>query len=290
MARLGAVLSCIFFIATLSGVTASVPRVGILHADQAELPNLQNFLQEAFPGGVGMWDGSFLVPPVTWLQQYDALLMFSNYEWINSTAACANVATYLDQGGRVVTGVFSTFTNEESPGTVCIDGKFNSTYLVIVPEIGEDTYTSGTDSLGTVYLPNHAIMQGISNFTYDNIWEPVPPQQLVGNSYKVADWKNGAVMVAVRDGVGPYSRSRVDLGFWPSPGEDTDGGETCPWTNTTAGACPQLHQLVINALNYTLRDYTSPAPSPASTISVFWVSLLSSFFYINLFLVNTARC
>jgi len=278
MARAAVVLSCIFFVATLSGVTASLPRVGILHADQTEMPNLQNILQQYFPGGVGIWDGSLIVPPITWLQQYDALLMFSNFEWINSTAVCANVANYLDQGGRVVTGLFSTFTNEGSPGTVCSDGEFNSTYLVIVPEIGDDTYTYGTDSLGTVYRPTHAIMQGISNFTYDNVWEPVPPQQLVGNSYLVADWKSGAVMVAARDGVGPYSRSRVDLGFWPAPGEDYPDAGACPWTNTTSGACPQLQQLVINALNYTLRDYTSPSPSPASTFSFFWRSLLSILF------------
>ena len=273
MSRVAVVLVCIFFVATFSGVTARLPRVGILHAEETNLPTLENLLQEAFPGGVGIWDGAFIVPPLTWLQQYDAIVMFSDYRWGNQTATCANVATYLDQGGRVVTGLFATFTDLEDDKCVCDTGEFNATYTVIVPQIGE-YYTEESDTLGPVFYPNHPIMQGITNFSMAS-WHPIAPQQYAAGTYVVAEWSNGGTLVAVRDDVGPYSHSRVDLGFWFAPGEDVDF-DNCNFTNGTEGACPMMFQLMVNSLTYTLRDYTS---SPASTLSFFWTPLLSYFFH-----------
>jgi len=61
------------------------------------------------------------------------------------------------------------------------------------------------------------------------------------------------------------------LGFYPMMGEDSS---TCNWLPTSTDPCLQIPLVTINALKYTLRDFSSPA----SSLSSFWFSFLSSFF------------
>jgi len=260
----------LLFAVLVCSVSARLPRVGIVHGENQEMQNLENFLLQAFPGGVDIWDASEVDVPFTWLLQFDALLVFADTGF-QTEATCGNLASYLDQGGRVVTGLFSTGEDEEDATGACNFGEFNATYLVQVP-IVPGGYTTGQVYIQTIFQPDHPIMQGVANISYTG-WHTLPPQSFVSGSYIVADWTNNGSLVAVRDGVGPYGRSRVDLGFWPFPREDGHYSN-CFWTNGTAGACPELLTLVVQSLEYTLRDFSSSA----STLSPFWLSLLSYFF------------
>jgi len=52
---------------------------------------------------------------------------------------------------------------------------------------------------------------------------------LAPGAYRVVDWTDGSMLIAVQDGVGPHNLSGVDLGFYPFMGEEVSGGETKSW-------------------------------------------------------------
>jgi len=267
---------------------ARLPRVGVVTGESQTEPNMQVYMSNAFPGGTGFWkadgdDDTNSSPPLSWLLQWDAVLIFQDDGWPNQTFACQNFAAYADQGGRVVMGLYATFTDTETPNAVCNSGEWNATYLVMVPEIGDEAYYRTQVEVGVIHLPSHPIVQGLTNITTYGGDHPAPSSVLAPGAYRVVDWTDGAMLIAVKDGVGPYNRSRVDLGFYPFMGEDNSGkgsGFPCYWYEGHSNTCLGIPLLVVQSLNYTLQDFVSPpdTSSPASTLSSFLTSFLSFLF------------
>ena len=136
------------------------------------------------PGGV--------IPTLAQLQAYDAVLVYGDYGIAPGIGSV--LANYVDGGGGVVVMVFALCATP-------IDAAFNNpTYNVITPG---GYVSSGGVTLGTVLLPTHPIMAGVTSFNGGSNAFRTTSQTLNGNSYVVADWSDGNILVAAREGVGP---------------------------------------------------------------------------------------
>jgi len=55
-----------------------------------------------------MIDGRSVTPTLTQLQAFKAVLVFSDYYWLDRIAMGNVLAAYIEHGGGVVSGVFAT--------------------------------------------------------------------------------------------------------------------------------------------------------------------------------------
>ncbi|MEJ7682320.1 MAG: hypothetical protein WKG06_31615 [Segetibacter sp.] len=94
-------------------------------------------------------------PNVAQLEQYDAVLGWSNGRGFNDPVTLGNnLATYINHGGGVVVACFAISNNNFISG-----GFANSTYQAIITgDYAYYTYTAGVrHTLGSVHLPSSSI-------------------------------------------------------------------------------------------------------------------------------------
>jgi len=130
---------------------------------------------------------------------YNVVITWTNYPYANSTAMGDTLAAFMDQGGGVVVGVFSDYS------AVNIAGRYQTQYMPF--PLTDVTYTSAT--LGTVHLPLHPIMSGISAISVGN---DVTGATTVQHGVDVADFNTGHILAAAFDTLG---RRTAELGFFP---------------------------------------------------------------------------
>ena len=173
-----------------------------------------------------------VTPTVAQLQEYQSVLFYAETGYANSTLLGNNLAAYVDGGGGLVMAVFST-------ASVPVSGAINtSTYQVMVPA-GQ---TQGsTQTLGTVWLPAHQLMDGIVSFNGGSSSYRSTSNSLAPGGYRVADWNDGGYLITARDDVGAAHAKRVDLGFFP-PSKDSRSDF---WDPASDGA-----KIIKNALQY----------------------------------------
>ena len=154
---------------------------------------------------VDVIDVALGTPSLATLQQYDAVIC-----WTNSTPQDTNawgdvLADYVDAGGGVVVAVFANSTVTANRD---IGGRWrnNPAYEVIVPRTGNISTASG---LGTIHDPSHPIMAGVSNFTCSTCFR-MNGTGLHPGATLIASWADGRPLVVV--GSNP---KRVDIGFYP---------------------------------------------------------------------------
>src|SRR5690606_4059532 len=98
-------------------------------------------------------------PTLAELQQYDAVLVWTNTTPGDNELLGDRLADYVDAGGGVVVAVFANSTTTTGRN---IGGRWRSAeYEVIVPRSGNQ---SGQAALGAVLDPSHPIMDGVSSF------------------------------------------------------------------------------------------------------------------------------
>lgn len=187
------------------------------------------------------------IPSLTQLQAYDAVLVYSDFRFRDPTLMGDVLADYIDGGGGVVGAVFLT-------AGVPIDGRFNTdTYRVIVPA---NEYNSPRLTLGTVLLPDHPVMKGITSFDGGSSSYRSSSTTLTPNSYRIADWSDGSFLITAKDNVGPANVRRVDLGFYPPSSTSRNDF----WNPATDGALIMKNALL----------YVAGAPivsiTPSSTV------------------------
>lgn len=148
-------------------------------------------------------------------------------------------------GGVVV----AVFANSAATSNRFLTGRWLAqadNYEVIVTQGGN---TSGTaQGLGTVHVPGHAIMNGVSTFLGGSSSFRPTSTALRPGATKIASWTDGKTLVAV--GANPR---RVDLGFYP-PSSAVVGTY---WDQSTDGA-----QLMANSLLYSM------VPEPGSLAAI----------------------
>lgn len=180
-------------------------------------------------GSVGIFNTTLATPTLADLQQYDAILAWTNFSPLDNAALGDVMADYVDAGGGVVVAVFANSTTNTLRH---IAGRWQTGgYEVIVALSGS---TTGSAALGTVVNPAHPVMQGITSFSGGSSSFRPTGTALTPGSNLIAEWSDGSVLAA--EGASPQ---RLDLGFYP-PSSDCSGTF---WVSSTQGG-----ELMANAL------------------------------------------
>ena len=185
------------------------------------------------------------VPSLFQALDYDALLVYGG---MSSWSAAIRdelgnvLADYSDTGRGVVT---ATFCLGSPSGSWIIGGRFNQeTYHVFTPF---QSQLSGQASLGTVYVPDHPIMAGVTTFDGGYYSYRDFNLGLTPGTVRIADWTDGNPLIGSKElaGIG----RRADLNFFPLSGDYLSGG----WVTTTDGG-----KILANSLNW------AAVPEPAT--------------------------
>lgn len=199
------------------------PRVLVLAADEPTgLGDVQSKLTATgLFASVATFDARSTTPTLMQLQAYDAVLVYNYFRFFSNIDVGNVLASYVDGGGGVVVGVFGN-TNWNP-----MAGNWSATNRYQVFNTPPYTFTSR--SLGTVNLPSHPIMGGVSSLTGGSMG--VSPT-LIGGSYSIARWNNGDIAIAAREDAGSAgNRRRVDLNFFPRSTSIISSG----WSTSTNG-------------------------------------------------------
>ena len=171
-------------------------------------------------------------PTLAELQAYDAVLVWSNYGYTDPVTLGNNLADFHDAGGGIVTAMFERHTGSSGK----LQGRWDTeTYNVFE---GGSNLSSPQRTLGTVLIPAHPVMAGVTTFDGGSSSYRPDNTNLTSGSVLIAEWSDGIPLVAIKC-INDYPR--IDLGFFP-PSSDVAASF---WQSSTDGAL-----LMANALNY----------------------------------------
>ncbi len=199
-------------------------------------------------GNIDTFDARVGTPSLGSLQAYDAVLVYSNYQFANRTTLGNVLANYVDQGGGVVEAPFAS-----NNGVYGLRGRWTTQQYGVW---GQGPVRTGNSlTLGTVYDPGHAIMAGVNSFDGgSNSWHSqVGP--LTPDSELIADWSNGRGLVAVNTA---RAGRVVGLNFFPP----SDQSRVDFWDSSTDGL-----RLLANALNFAGSANSVPEPGSLLVLS-----------------------
>jgi hypothetical protein len=188
--------------------------------------------------------GGSTTPTLTQLEQYSAVLVFSDYSFSDPTTLGNNLASYVNGGGGVVV-CFPVFDSVNFG----LGGSFVSGYL---PFTIVDLYYDGTPLSLVSDQPLHPILAGVNSFSggTDSFYSQVA---ITSGSSLVAHWNNGYPLVATKGHV-------VGLNFYP-PSSDAEVGF---WISSTDGA-----KLMANSLAWAGNvSVAPPFPPQVQTVSM----------------------
>jgi hypothetical protein len=177
----------------------------------------------------------FRTPTFEDLNAYDAVMVWSNYSFLNPYALGDALADYIDAGGGVVTALFASARSDYSV-LATIHGRFETdNYWAAQPAY---LITSSHATLGSILVPTHPVMAGVTTFDGGYYSPRLAATVLSPGATLLATWSDGAPLVAVRTIRGV---NRVDLGFYP-PSSDVSSDL---WVSSTDGA-----KMMVNALSW----------------------------------------
>jgi hypothetical protein len=137
--------------------------------------------------------GQNRVPTLAELLPYDVLVVGTNYGAIPDWDQVGNViADYMDKAGPTGGGVVMMFAAFYTANTYGIRGRWQTdSYSPLAPA----AYTSGSASLGTIYVPGHPILDGVASMsaTFKHTQTSVTP-----GATRVADFTTGTVLAATK--------------------------------------------------------------------------------------------
>ena len=194
------------------------------------------------------------------LQLYDAVLVYVQYSAPPASWGPA-LLQYVQNGGGVVTACNVNSSNDPLTG-------FNdqAAYQTLVPNAGWQG--GGTVlTLGTVLLPNHPIMNGVTSFNngLSNMYST--STTISPSAYIVAKYSNGHPLVVARENVGPKSAHLADLNFYPP----SSSASTLPWwVAATDGGLMMANALtwVARGLDFSIQAITNPVDQSFKSINI----------------------
>ncbi|MBL8863746.1 MAG: hypothetical protein JNK02_17285 [Planctomycetes bacterium] len=193
-------------------------------------------------GSVDVVNAGATTPTLAQLQAYDAVLTWSNLNYQDHVGLGNVLADYVDAGGGVVTAVFANSTLTASR---FLAGRWlTGGYEVIVTQGGT---TTGAASLGTLHVPGHPILAGVSVFAGGSSSFRPTSTALTPGALRIADWSDGKTLVAQH---GTLSK-RVDLGFYPP----SSAAVSTSWVGSTDGGL-----LLANALSFVATPQSAGSP------------------------------
>jgi hypothetical protein len=153
-------------------------------------------------------------PTLEVLQQYDAVLTWSNMSYTDAVALGNVLADYVDAGGGVVVALFA---NTSTNAARFLQGRWQQGDYIAIPQNGG--FAQGPGHIGQVLVADHPIFDGVESFitsygidSFGNPFGGYRPNitSVTPGSTKVATWNSGHTLVAVA----PNPRV-VELGFHP---------------------------------------------------------------------------
>ena len=195
-------------------------------------------------------------PTLATLQQYSAVLVYSNCAFNNSAALGDVLADYVDGGGHVVVATFSFW---QEWGEIGLYGRLQSGgYLPFTLGTQKEW---GNPSL-VADLPDDPLLEGVTTFNGGEIAYRNAGISLTPGSTLVAHWSDGLPLVA-------YKGNVVALNFFP-PSADA---WPLQWDPTTDGARLMANAL-LNGITTTMQ--VSIDIKPGSTVNPIRLSSLGT--------------
>ncbi|MBM4108261.1 MAG: hypothetical protein FJ255_05540 [Phycisphaerae bacterium] len=188
-----------------------------------------------------------LTPTLAQLQEFGAVLTYTNSTPLSSVALGDVLADYIDGGGGVVLTMFGI---RASIATRTYEGRFlSSNYYCIERSVGSST--TGAATLGTLHVPASPLLANVNTFHggSSSFRSPAP---LHANSTLIADWSTGQPLIAQRTDL---ASPRVDLNFFAV--SQVNSGTS--WLTSTDGA-----MLLRNAVVFVAGPLTPPCPGTGS--------------------------
>lgn len=196
-------------------------------------------------------------PSLATLQQWDAVLVWSNDSFDDAVAMGDVLADYVDAGGGVVIGVFA---NTSANTARFLQGRWQTGDYIAIPQNGG--FVQGAGELGQVLIPDHPIMDNVQTFV--TRWSTTQ-QGLIFGGYRptnlnvtpgstiVAKWNTGHTLVALAP-----NPKVVELGFHPV---SSDVNELAYWDAATDGDL-----LMANALRFVAGSAECPGDSNGDNV------------------------
>ena len=191
---------------------------------------------------IDLYDVNQDTPTLAELQNYDAVLVYSNRMYNDPEALGDVLADYADNGGGVVVAAFSW--NTHSGGDFRLKGRYMNESYGSIPYGDYSPYSSG--SLGTIYEPTHPIMQAVTSFSTPNFRSGT--SALNPGATLLAEYDDEQVLVSINDTSGTYRTCA--LGFLPPSDEVISTGS---WDSSTDGDL-----LMHNALRWVAGQNVNP--------------------------------
>ncbi len=184
-------------------------------------------------GTVALFNAQSGTPTLAQLQAYNTVLVYSDYMFADPTALGNVLVDYINTGKGVVRSVFANTTITG----LSIGGNFNAdTYKAL----SDASQTQGTRlTLGTVAVPSHPIMQGVTSFDGGESSYRAN-SSLTSGATLIASWSNNSPLIAVKNSVGTNGARRADLNFFPP----SSTARSDFWESTTDGAKIMANALV----------------------------------------------
>ncbi|NLF39794.1 PEP-CTERM sorting domain-containing protein [bacterium] len=203
-------------------------------------------------------DVRFGTPALTTLQEYAALVVFSDSSYADATNLGTTLADYVDGGGGVVPMVFECASYSFFSPPRFLYGRWETGGYVAIPR--GDPLAGPMLTLGAVHEPAHPIMAGVTNLN-GGVRSYRPSTTNINDGWtRIADWSDGAPLVAARD----INGGRVAaLAFFPV----SDNISTVYWHTATDGAT-----LMANALEWAAAPEPCMALPPAGSAALAWLA------------------
>lgn len=108
--------TCAVAVVMLGAATSAHAASILIAPSEADNPAFNVAVAAIFGDTVTYLDARSSTPSVAALSAYDAVFTWANYSFADETTFGNNLADYVDGGGRVILGAFSTFTSGNSLG------------------------------------------------------------------------------------------------------------------------------------------------------------------------------
>jgi hypothetical protein len=152
-------------------------------------------------GAVDTFNANTSTPTLAQLQQYKAVLVYSDTIFASAATLGDNLASYFDGGGRVVVAPFANATYP--PG-----GRWASGGYAL---IASGSQAQPAEAAGLQLLdPASPLLAGVTSLTATAAFRS--PGALINGAVRVANWGSGTPLVVLGQKGG---RARVELNFYP---------------------------------------------------------------------------
>ena len=159
-----------------------------------------------------LFDANADTPDATFLAGYHAVLVYSDYVFLDPVLLGDNLAAYHDQGGGVVVGLWANRGRGVEDYSSTLQGKFgNASNGYSLLDYSQGDYSCNENTLGEHVEPQSPLLAGVNSLSIGyGCWSTAPVVE--NRSVIVAKWGSGEPLVlrGVRG-----NRTLVELNFYP---------------------------------------------------------------------------